>query len=186
MWPILIVYEQTVTHKKRKMLWKVQTTQTHGGETAVANSGRTLAHTPLSTYVLHPHCANSKLTTPQTHLTSAERALYAALAPSPQTSIQLKAACHTWEDHLWAQISVVCEEKESAEMSRLVASFWEGRPGGIGGGGEENMNMVRDEEEEGEEEEWEKEVVGALESLANIVVDEGCVLCFILSEREFM
>ncbi|KAI0338793.1 hypothetical protein BDW22DRAFT_1362509 [Trametopsis cervina] len=108
-----------------------------------------------------------------THLTSAERALYAALAPSPQTSIQLKAACHTWEDHLWAQISVVCEEKESAEMSRLVASFWEGRPSGGGASGEENMNMVREEEEEGEEEEWEKEVVGALESLANIVVDEG-------------
>lgn len=63
----------------------------------------------------------------------------------------------------------MCEEKESAEMSRLAQSFWEGgltRP--------ENGHAHVDEEiEEAEEEEWEREVVDSLESLGNIIVDEG-------------
>jgi nuclear pore complex protein Nup107 len=64
--------------------------------------------------------------TSQASLSDPERVLYASLAPSPQTSAILKSACRTWEDHLWAQISVMCEEKQSAEMIKL---------GGFGGGG---------------------------------------------------
>ena len=94
--------------------------------------------------------------------------MYAALAPTPKTSTHLKAACHTWEDHLWAQVSVVCEEKESSELSKLTESFWEGN--GLGSGG------TLDETEEGEEDEWEREVVNSLESLADVAVEEGYVL----------
>ncbi|KAF7797288.1 hypothetical protein EIP86_008483 [Pleurotus ostreatoroseus] len=102
------------------------------------------------------------------HLTTAERALYAALAPSPQTSVPLKAACRTWTDHLWAQISVVCEEKESAELKRLRGSFWDGE-GEIEG----EPEVLDPEVEEDEEEEWEREVMSSLESLATVAVEDG-------------
>ncbi len=90
----------------------------------------------------------------------AEQALYAALAPSPQTLGPLKAACHTWADHLWAEVSVICEEKESVELERLKGSFWEGTSpsSGIGEAGVE---------------EWEENVIKSLEVLGSIGVDEG-------------
>ncbi|KAK1227800.1 Nucleoporin nup84 [Marasmius sp. AFHP31] len=103
-----------------------------------------------------------------------ERVLYAALAPSPQTTLILKSACRTWEDHLWATISVLCDEKETMEMSRLGGSFWEG-----GGGAEGLRNVdkgvrtVGREVIELEEEEWEKEVVGTLEGLKDVDVGDG-------------
>jgi nuclear pore complex protein Nup107 len=87
--------------------------------------------------------------------------------PSPQTSTQLKASCHTWEDKLWAQVSIVCEEKESEELGKLNHSFWEGD-------GPESANpksRVPDEAEEIEADEWEKEVIESLESLADVVVE---------------
>ncbi|TFK71838.1 hypothetical protein BDN72DRAFT_816969 [Pluteus cervinus] len=98
-----------------------------------------------------------------------ERLLYAALAPSPQTSTILKAGCRTWEDHLWAQLSIMCEEKQSMEMTRLGGDFWEGGPEAV----EKGVREVTKEEEEVEEEEWEKEVVGALEGLKSVGVIEG-------------
>ncbi|CAL1702971.1 unnamed protein product [Somion occarium] len=100
------------------------------------------------------------------NLTDAERALYAALAPCPQTSTTLKAACRTWEDHLWAQVCIICEEKESEELARLRNSFWEGTLGLSVP--EENMDVER-----GEEEEWENDVVKILEGLSNASVEEG-------------
>ncbi|KAI0086032.1 nuclear pore protein 84/107 [Irpex rosettiformis] len=102
------------------------------------------------------------------NLSDTERALYAALAPTPQTSTQLKNVCHTWEDHLWAQISVVCEEKESEELSKLTGSFWE-----CGGPAPMANNVRREDMEEIEDDEWVKEVVESLESLANVTVQEG-------------
>lgn len=98
-----------------------------------------------------------------------ERILYAALAPSPQTSIILKSSCRTWEDHLWAQISIMCEEKESMEMSRLGGSFWEGGLNAV----ESGVRPISREEEEVEEDEWEKEVIGALETLKTVAVADG-------------
>lgn len=103
---------------------------------------------------------------PKPNLTDAERALYAALAPCPQTSTTLKAACRTWEDHLWAQVCIICEEKESEELARLRNSFWEGTLGLSVP--EENMDVER-----GEEEEWENDVVKILEGLSNASVEEG-------------
>ena len=104
----------------------------------------------------------------QSNLSDTERALYAALAPTPQTATQLKNACHTWEDHLWAQISVVCEEKESEELSKLTDSFWES-----GGLGTSRDNAGLDSLGGGEDDEWQKEVVESLESLASVTVQEG-------------
>jgi len=63
------------------------------------------------------------------HSSFAERSLYAALAPSIQTSGILKSACRTWEDALWATISVLCEERQSEALVRLgggsLGTLWE-------------------------------------------------------------
>jgi hypothetical protein len=37
-------------------------------------------------------------------------------------------------DHLWAQIGIVCEEKESMELAKLDI-FWEGNGSTVGGNG---------------------------------------------------
>ncbi|KAG2120266.1 hypothetical protein DEU56DRAFT_835564, partial [Suillus clintonianus] len=42
--------------------------------------------------------------------------LYAALAPCPQTFSILKSAYRIWQDHLRAQISILCEEEHTADM----------------------------------------------------------------------
>ncbi|KAJ4468243.1 nuclear pore protein 84/107 [Lentinula aciculospora] len=104
-----------------------------------------------------------------TALADYERVLYAALAPSPQTSLILKSACRTWEDHLWAQISIMCEEKQTMEMSRLGGSFWEGGMSAV----EKGARSVSRETMEEEEEEWEEEVRGTLDGLKSVHVEEG-------------
>ncbi|KAE9401605.1 hypothetical protein BT96DRAFT_1018085 [Gymnopus androsaceus JB14] len=104
-----------------------------------------------------------------TALADYERVLYAALAPSPQTSLILKSACRTWEDHLWAQISVMCEEKQTMEMLRLGGSFWEGGMSAV----EKGARSVSRETMENEEEEWEEEVRGTLDGLKDVHVEEG-------------
>lgn len=102
-------------------------------------------------------------------LSTAERALYAALAPSVQTSTVLKTSCRTWEDALWATISVLCEERQSEALARLGGGFWEpsGRDLGSGdvGGGEGDG----DEEEDA----WRADVEQELQTLATVQVQEG-------------
>ncbi|KAH9971849.1 nuclear pore protein 84/107 [Lactifluus volemus] len=56
-------------------------------------------------------------------VSSTERALYAALAPSVQTSGVLKSACRTWEDALWATISPSGREEEG-EPSEEEEEVW--------------------------------------------------------------
>lgn len=109
----------------------------------------------------------------QPTLADPERVLYAALAPSPATSAVLKSACRTWEDHLWAQISIMCEEKLSSEIGRL-GGFWEGGIGAI----EKGLVPITKEEEQAEEEDWENEATNALDTLGGIGVIEGCVAAF--------
>lgn len=115
-------------------------------------------------------------------LSEPDRALHAALAPSPATSIVLKSACRTWHDHLWAQISVVCEGKQVDALAQVIGGggYWEG--------GLESVERIaaettlqssreteekRRKEEAAEEREWELEVVDALESLKHVGVSEG-------------
>ncbi|CAK5283093.1 unnamed protein product [Mycena citricolor] len=98
-----------------------------------------------------------------------ERVVYAALVPTPQTSVVLKTACRTWEDHLWAQISVVCEEKQSTDILRAGGSFWEGGLEAVNQG----VRVLTPEAEELEAEEWEKEVLGSLVALKSVAVEEG-------------
>ncbi|EKM74849.1 hypothetical protein AGABI1DRAFT_80653 [Agaricus bisporus var. burnettii JB137-S8] len=102
-------------------------------------------------------------------LSENERILYAALVPTPQTSTVLKASCRTWEDHLWAQISIMCEEKESMEIGKLGGNFWEEGVEGVRKG----VRDVSVEDEEREEQEWVKEVTETLESLKGVAVSEG-------------
>jgi len=151
--------------------WMLMTPK-YGPATADDGSGNRHACAPRSTCVSRFHSLLNFVLTPpkKTSLPPYERTLFAALAPSPQTSSVLKSACRTWADHLWAQISIVCEEKESMELARLVA-FWDcgvekEREGG--GGGE-----VEEEGTGEEEREWEKEVVGTLESLKGVQVADG-------------
>ena len=58
-------------------------------------------------------------------MSSAERALYAVLMPSVQTSGVLISVCRTWEDVLWVMISDQCEERPSEALARLGGGFWE-------------------------------------------------------------
>ncbi|KAF8639343.1 hypothetical protein AX17_001562 [Amanita inopinata Kibby_2008] len=119
------------------------------------------------------------------NISTAERTLHAALSPSPQTFPILRAACKTWEDHLWATLSVICEQRESAELSRLAAhfsSFWEEQddeesdqdpsvpppppPANTAPYSSAVLSAV-------DEEDWEKEATSTLESLRNVAVAEG-------------
>jgi nuclear pore complex protein Nup107 len=103
------------------------------------------------------------------NLSDPERILYAALAPCPQTFSVLKSACRTWEDHLWAQISILCEEKQTADMIKLGGGFWDGGLAVL-----ENMPSPPSQEEDAaEEEEWEREATSTLETLGSVHVEEG-------------
>jgi hypothetical protein len=62
---------------------------------------------------------------PQPALPDADRALYAALAPSPETSGVLRRACRTWEDHAWVSVSVACEARLSAALARAGLGAWD-------------------------------------------------------------
>ena len=97
-----------------------------------------------------------------------ERALYAALAPTPQTFNVLKSACRTWEDHLWAQISILCEEKQTAEIIKLGGGYWEGGLEAL-----KDLLIPVEDPDQKEEEEWEKEATAALETLGGVNVDDG-------------
>ncbi|KIN96730.1 hypothetical protein M404DRAFT_32971 [Pisolithus tinctorius Marx 270] len=102
------------------------------------------------------------------YLSDPERVVYAALTPTPQTSTVLRSACRTWEDHLWVQISILCEEKQSSEMLKLKRCFWEGALAAL-----EEMSAPLNGADEEEEEEWQKEVISALETLDGVVVEGG-------------
>ncbi|EJC99448.1 uncharacterized protein FOMMEDRAFT_148674 [Fomitiporia mediterranea MF3/22] len=115
-------------------------------------------------------------------LSEPDRALHAALAPSPATSVVLKSACRTWHDHLWAQVSIVCEGKQVDALSRAGGGggYWEGGVEAVERIAAEStltsspvLQQREREEEEAEEREWEKEVVSALKALSNVGVAEG-------------
>jgi nuclear pore complex protein Nup107 len=97
--------------------------------------------------------------------------IYAALAPSLQTSAVLESACRTWEDHVWALVSVLCEEKQTTEMSKLGGGWWEGGVAAV----EKGAPEVPEETVRREEQEWEKEVIEALKNRKTVRVEEGCV-----------
>ncbi|KAI6008883.1 nuclear pore protein 84/107 [Pisolithus orientalis] len=102
------------------------------------------------------------------NLSDPERVVYAALTPTPQTFTVLRSACRTWEDHLWVQISILCEEKQSSEMLKLKGCFWEGALAAL-----EEIPAPLNGADEEEEEEWQKEVTSALETLGGVVVEDG-------------
>ncbi|KAF9475041.1 hypothetical protein BDN70DRAFT_884207 [Pholiota conissans] len=104
-------------------------------------------------------------------LSDPERLLYAAIIPVPETANILKTACRTWEDHLWAEISVMCEDKASRELARHAqGSFWEGGVEAADKGAEALSNLPTDDEED---EEWEREVVRTLDNLQGVAVLDG-------------
>ncbi|OJT05441.1 Nucleoporin nup107 [Trametes pubescens] len=103
-------------------------------------------------------------------LSPTERALYAALAPTTQTSTSLKAVARTWEDHLWALVSLSCEERLSVGLAAIEREcFWENGLGAL----ESGAAALAEEGAEDVDEEWEHEVMQALESLANVQTAEG-------------
>ena len=136
------------------------------------------------------------------HFSSADRALHAALAPSTQTLPALLPMCRTWEDHLWARVIVLEEERMGGVIERLRSGT--GREGSKGQGGfwETGSVMVNGEGEVGDtprigdddgdddvvgdenagggaevlledEEEWKDEVGRTLAALSEIGVEEG-------------
>ena len=111
------------------------------------------------------------MTLSQSSLSDQERLLYAVLAPSPQTASVLKSACRTWEDHLWAEISIMCEEKASQELAKLGGSFWEGGVEAV----EVGVQDTHPEQNEADEGDWETEVSTTLDNLKGVAVLEGYV-----------
>ncbi|TBU51798.1 nuclear pore protein 84/107 [Dichomitus squalens] len=106
-----------------------------------------------------------------TTLSPTERALYAALAPTPSTAAVLKAVCRTWEEHLWVVVSIACEERPSLGLARIAREcFWESGLGTLEGSAASEAGMVPDE---GVEEEWEEDVKQMLEALEAVQVAEG-------------
>ncbi|KAG1841563.1 hypothetical protein DFJ58DRAFT_718154 [Suillus subalutaceus] len=101
-------------------------------------------------------CARAAL---NPNLPDPKRILYAALAPFLQTFSVLKSACRTWEDYLWAQVSILCEEKQTAEMIKLVSQNMPSPP--------------FQEEDAAKEEEWEKEVTSTSDTLGSVHVEDG-------------
>ncbi len=111
--------------------------------------------------------------TVQTTLSPTERALYAALAPTPSTSAVLKTVCRTWEDHLWALVSIACEERLSLGLASIAREcFWESGlgalEGGVSGATDGAVPLNPDEDEE-----WEDDVMKMLEGLGSVQVAEG-------------
>ncbi|CCM01547.1 uncharacterized protein FIBRA_03605 [Fibroporia radiculosa] len=110
-------------------------------------------------------------------LPPAERALYAALAPSPQTAGPLRAACHTWADQLWALVSVAYEERLSSGLAKVSEeSFWESGLAPVDGDTDESSvrrSISMENDDEMEEDNWERDVSAALESLSSVGVEDG-------------
>ncbi|KAF8530254.1 nuclear pore protein 84/107 [Hysterangium stoloniferum] len=66
------------------------------------------------------------------HMPIPERILNAALAPSRKTlGVLVKEACKTWEDHLWARVATLLEEKVSEGLILLGPNFWERNGKGV-------------------------------------------------------
>lgn len=115
----------------------------------------------------------------QPHLTEAERIVYAALCPTLETaSILLTSACRTWEDVVWAQVSVLFEEKQNEAMRVLGGGgFWEDGLAAVEksdreaeSGGDEDMDTS---DEEFLDEKWRDEMVRSLAVLSTAPVQDG-------------
>lgn len=97
-----------------------------------------------------------------------DRLLHAALAPSPQTlGVLTKEACKTWEDHLWARVSALCEEKLSESMQLLGPNFWECGTKAL------DAPLVSEEEDVASEHAALEEMRRVLGKLSDLNVEEG-------------
>jgi len=73
---------------------------------------------------------------------------------------------------LWADISVICEEKASHELAVLASgSFWEGGQEVV----EKDVVEMRSSFAPQLEKDWETGVSRTLESLKDVAVVDGCV-----------
>jgi nuclear pore complex protein Nup107 len=62
----------------------------------------------------------------QSLMSPLERAIYAAIAPTSTTLPALLPFCKTFEDHLWARIIGLVEDKIETELSKVESqSYWE-------------------------------------------------------------
>lgn len=66
------------------------------------------------------------------------RGLLAALVPSPRSLPALLPQLISWEDHLWARISMLLSEKINHELDSLAGSFWLSK---IGKGGPQRLSV---------------------------------------------
>lgn len=136
------------------------------GNLCPSSSERMFNHT------LYPFLITSSPGNFQHNLSDQERLLFASLAPTPQTATILKTACRTWEDHLWAGICIICEEKTSRELSSLSsASFWEGGFDAV----EKGVLDLTEPQTQQDEEAWRKDVMDSLDNLKAVNVLDGFV-----------
>ncbi|EJD49593.1 hypothetical protein AURDEDRAFT_161152 [Auricularia subglabra TFB-10046 SS5] len=110
-----------------------------------------------------------------TTLNQPTRSLYAALAPQRRTLPILLAQCKTWEDHLWAHVTVLLEERLDGQMGELKGCFWLTgldaiRKPEITDGRDDGMDV---EEHVQDEAAWKAEVMRELSELSGVSVEEG-------------
>ncbi|KAG1743878.1 hypothetical protein EDB19DRAFT_546373 [Suillus lakei] len=91
------------------------------------NQGRKLRKSTCARAALNVRystiCLSSCQRVIKPNISDPERILCAALVPCLQTFSVLKSACRTCEDHIWAQISILCKEKQIADMIKLGGGF---------------------------------------------------------------
>lgn len=107
------------------------------------------------------------------------RALFASVCLSSRSMPSLVPLLRSWEDHLWARTSMLVDERISSSLEAL-GGFWEnGMKVGKGGAG---GTVVKGEDE------WSNEVARTIDELAEVRVDEGCVVLsvFISSSPDLM
>ncbi|KAG8794589.1 Nucleoporin nup84, partial [Serendipita sp. 399] len=57
-------------------------------------------------------------------LSTTDKALHAAIAPSVYTLPALLPMCHTWEDHLWARLSSLIGDRIEIKLNESAGGFW--------------------------------------------------------------
>jgi nuclear pore complex protein Nup107 len=114
-----------------------------------------------------------------------ERAIYAAIAPTAATLPALLPYCKTFEDHLWARIIGLVEDKFETELSKVANnSYWGSE--GCGLGAFEPISVSEEDDTTSElarnsafeDTEWGRIAKEQLTEIAQITVAEGYVAAY--------
>jgi nuclear pore complex protein Nup107 len=109
----------------------------------------------------------------QTALASSARLLFASLAPSSTTLPTLALALRTWEDHLWARVCALFEDRIDVLLDRF-GGFWNStgiRSVGLG----ESKDVDIETNEEDDEDAFEEQIESVLKEVETVKLNSRCV-----------